>query len=57
MAEGRPVPRMFKVLIVGPVAVGKTAIINRYFDNTFSPNYNSSVGVDFKEKKIKRYEN
>ena len=55
MAEGEEQAiHMFKVLIVGPTAVGKTALMIRYFEDQFYGNYNSSVGVDFKEKKITR---
>lgn len=45
---------MFKVVIVGQAAVGKTALMVRYFDSIFNDRYTSSVGIDFKEKKIVR---
>ncbi|XP_069489268.1 ras-related protein Rab-7L1 isoform X2 [Ambystoma mexicanum] len=38
---------LFKVLIVGDVTVGKTSLVQRYANNTFSKNYKSTVGVDF----------
>ena len=51
---------LFKIIIIGNPGTGKSAILNRYSDNTFSDNHCSTIGVDFKiktldinEKKIK----
>jgi len=41
-----------KILILGDVGVGKTSIIHRYVNNSFSMNYKSTIGVDFGTKKI-----
>jgi len=36
-----------KILVVGDVGVGKTALIRRYVHGQFSHNYKATVGVDF----------
>ena len=41
-----------KVLTIGDSSVGKTAIIMRYFLNTFSDNITSTTGIDVQQKKI-----
>jgi len=40
------------VLLLGDSGVGKSSIIIRYTENTFSPNLMNSIGVDFKLKNI-----
>ncbi len=40
----------FKIVIVGNVGSGKTSIIQRYTNNTFTTNYKSTIGVDFASK-------
>ena len=41
-----------KIILVGDVAVGKTALINRFTENIFSDKYVSNIGVEFKVKQI-----
>lgn len=41
---------VFKIILVGDVNVGKTNIINRYINNDFLDNSQSTVGVDLKTK-------
>lgn len=36
--------RMFKVLIVGDVTVGKTSLVQRYANDSFNKHYKSTVG-------------
>ena len=40
----------FKVIIVGPSAVGKTSLINRFVHNEFALKYKLTIGVDFLTK-------
>ncbi len=37
----------FKIVIIGPGAVGKTSIIQRFVHNNFSISYKLTIGVDF----------
>jgi len=39
--------RLYKILVVGEVHSGKSAIIRRHVHNFFSDSYRSTVGVDF----------
>jgi small GTP-binding protein len=43
----------FKVIIIGPGAVGKTSLIRRFVENHFSFNYKFTIGVDFLAKTLK----
>jgi Ras-related protein Rab-35 len=42
----------YKLLVVGESSVGKSSILLRYTNGQFTDNYNYTVGVDFKVKKI-----
>lgn len=42
----------FKVIMLGNVAVGKTAIINRFVDNTFLENYKCTLQTAFRSNSI-----
>lgn len=39
---------LYKILIIGDSAVGKSSILLQFSDQTFSDNYVSTIGVDFK---------
>uniref|UniRef100_A0A8B9RTA0 small monomeric GTPase n=1 Tax=Accipiter nisus TaxID=211598 RepID=A0A8B9RTA0_9AVES len=45
---------MFKLLIIGNSSVGKTSFLFRYADDTFTPAFVSTVGIDFKVKTVYR---
>ena len=42
----------FKIIILGPAAVGKSSLIRRYVENRFSTDYKFTIGVDFMTKSI-----
>ena len=43
---------MLKIVVVGNSGVGKTAFMLSYSDNSFSPAFVSTVGIDFRVKTI-----
>lgn len=47
---------LYKVLVVGCAATGKTSLIRRTVDGVFSQNYKSTIGVDFALKTLEREE-
>lgn len=44
---------LFKLLLVGESNVGKSSLLLRFADNTFSNSYISTIGVDFKIRTVK----
>lgn len=42
----------FKMILIGPAAVGKTSILMRFVHNKFSKSYKMTIGVDFLNKEI-----
>ncbi|KAK3792284.1 hypothetical protein RRG08_007362 [Elysia crispata] len=42
-----PTEHLYKVLVIGEFGVGKTSLIRRYTEGSFSPNYKLTIGVDF----------
>ena len=41
-----------KIILLGDVSVGKTAIINRYIDGKFDDNYSCTISVQSRKKEI-----
>jgi Ras-related protein Rab-1A len=44
---------LFKVLLIGDSGVGKSALLTRFTDRTFTDSYMITIGVDFKIQTIK----
>jgi small GTP-binding protein len=44
---------IFRVLFVGDDSVGKTSLLQRYVENTFSDMYMPTIGIDFKINTVK----
>lgn len=42
----------YKVVLIGDFGTGKTSLIRRYVDNSFSEDYISSIGVSISKKNI-----
>ena len=42
----------FKILVIGPAAVGKSSLIRRFVHNQFSLDYHFTIGVDFSTKLV-----
>lgn len=43
----------FKIIIIGPAAVGKSSLIRRFVENKFYLDYRFIIGVDFLTKLVK----
>jgi GTPase SAR1 family protein len=41
---------MYKVILVGDTSVGKSSVMRRFADDSFSESYLATIGVDFKFK-------
>ncbi len=52
-AASSPQRFIFKVILMGDYAVGKTCIIRRYVSDSFSEDYKASIGVDITSQQLR----
>ena len=50
--DDSPFDEKIKIMVIGEIRVGKTALIKKYTSNTFAGNYLSTVGIDFQDKTL-----
>lgn len=43
---------LIKLLSLGDSGVGKTTFLHRYTDNKFNRKFTTTVGIDFREKRV-----
>ena len=53
MADEMQTDLILKIIVLGSSEVGKTCILNRYFNNEFKENALSTIGIDFQTKYFK----
>jgi len=53
VGEGASSEYSFKILIIGDAAVGKSALLTRFSENTFLTSYSSTIGIDFNSRMIR----
>lgn len=52
MAEAGDYDYLLKFLALGDSGVGKTSLLFQYTDKAFNPKFISTVGIDFREKRV-----
>mmetsp|Transcript_35461 Transcript_35461/g.40404 ORF Transcript_35461/g.40404 Transcript_35461/m.40404 type:complete len:215 (+) Transcript_35461:228-872(+) len=50
--QGFPYDHLFKILIIGDAATGKSSMLLRFTDDSFDDHIQSTIGVDFKVKHL-----
>lgn len=57
MEEGLSKEVRLKFVLVGDSGTGKSSVLRRFVDDTFSPSFMTTIGIDFKVKDLKLKEN
>ena len=52
MSDKKKSTKFYKVLVLGDSGVGKTALIQRFYNNKFSQQFRSTIGADFCKKDV-----
>ena len=50
--DDSPFDEKIKIMVIGEIRVGKTALIKKYTSNIFGGDYLTTVGIDFQEKTL-----
>jgi Ras-related protein Rab-1A len=45
---------VFKLIVIGDSAIGKSSLLDRYISDTYTSTYSSTIGVDFRLKGVDR---
>ena len=53
MTEMITYEHFFKILLVGDACVGKTSLLIRFSEDTYSQMYNMTIGIDFRTKIVR----
>ena len=51
--DGKKIPKLIKIILVGETGVGKTSIFNKFCTGKYEENHSATVGVDFEVKDVK----
>merc|ERR1719195_1229363 len=54
MAASQEYGNLFKVLLIGDSGVGKSCLLLRFADDTYTDNYNTTIGVNFKIRTLEQ---
>jgi Ras-related protein Rab-8A len=50
--NSKPFDHLIKLLIIGDSGVGKSCLLLRFTDDTFTPSFITTIGIDFKIRNI-----
>jgi len=46
--------RYYKIILLGGSSIGKTSLLTRYIDNSFSASFQNTVGMGLRVKMVER---
>ena len=55
--QAREIAALYKIIMIGDSGTGKTSLLVRFCEGTFSTNQNCTIGIDFKLKNLKINDN
>jgi Ras-related protein Rab-8A len=51
-SDNRPHDHLIKILLLGDSGVGKSCLLLRFTEDTFTPNFIATIGIDFKVRNV-----
>jgi Ras-related protein Rab-8A len=51
-SSGKDYDQLIKLLLIGDSGVGKSCLLLRFAENSFTPSFITTIGIDFKIKKV-----